>query len=498
MNDFFNNEQQASTGSNVDYSDYLPIAVCTINRDGILTKYNKAFKDLFKISDTTNLNWRDIFEINISEANLPFDIEKMQDNVPFCLKINPEEKIIVSIQKREIFDEVNFTSQTIIYFTNLTSVIPDLDNYKSEIFYSKMIDEIEDYAIISLDKKGNIVNWNKGAKKIKGYDFEEIVGKNISCFYSAEDQCNRLPQKVLNDAKKNGKSIFEGWRLRKDGSQFWGSITLTSIKDHKDQLIGFSKITKDLTAQKLADDKVLAYAHNVELQNRQLEEFAYVASHDLQDPLRKIQLFASILEKNLDNKETLLRTSQKISQSANRMSNLIRDILRYSVISNSDFDRSEVDLNLTLTEVRENLEVMIEEKQANIEITTLPILTGIPIQLHQLFYNLVSNALKFNNKIPNIIISSEPFIAENHLKINPIIPNQEYYVINVKDNGIGFEQQYADKIFKVFHRLGDKTSGSGIGLALCKKIVENHQGFIEVESALNQGTTFKIILPKNQ
>lgn len=497
MKDILNDGQSAPTDLNVEQLDYLPFGVCLINCDGFILKFNKTFEKLFQIIDKKKLyNWRDIFEINIFNKTYDFDITKIQDNVPITLKLNSGKSINVSISKKEIFDEINFTSKTIIYFTDLSAIIPDLDNYNSEFFYSKMIDEIEDYAIISLDNQGNIVNWNKGAKKIKGYDFEEIVGKNISCFYTLDDQNNRLPEKVLIDARKHGKSTFKGWRIRKDGTQFWGSITLTSIKDQSDNIIGFSKITKDLTSQKLAEDKVMAYAQNVEQQNRKLEEFAYVASHDLQDPLRKIQLFASILEKNLDNKETLLKTTQKITQSANRMSNLIKDILKYSVISNSDFDKSETNLNETLKEVCENLEVIIDEKQANIEIKNLPKITGIPIQLHQLFYNLVSNSLKFNNKIPNILISSEIYRPEKHKLSHSINPKKEYFIISIKDNGIGFEQQYADKIFKVFQRLGDKTSGSGIGLALCKKIVENHKGFIEVESEPNKGTTFRIILPK--
>src|SRR5690606_19160369 len=200
----------------------------------------------------------------------------------------------------------------------------------TEELYHKMIEEVEDYAILLLNKDGIIQNWNLGAEKIKGYKEEEIVGKNFRTFYLDEDRKNNFPEKLINQAKEDGKAMHEGWRLRKDGSKFWGYIVITALHDEDGKVIGFSKVTRDLTERKLAEDKMLEYAKNIEIRNKQLEEYAYIASHDLQEPLRKIQIFTELLEKNLKDEKAAKMSLNKIRASAIRMSKLIKDVLRYS------------------------------------------------------------------------------------------------------------------------------------------------------------------------
>src|ERR1700749_4069322 len=157
--------------------------------------------------------------------------------------------------------------------------------------YHLMIEEIEDYAILMLDRDGIICNWNKGAEKIKGYREEEAVGKHFRIFYRQEDRDAGLPEQLIERAVREGKAIHEGWRQRKDGSVFWGSIVITALHNPEGQVIGFSKVTRDLTDKKRSEDRLRQYSRQLEAQNKELQQFAYAAAHDLKEPLRKIQVY---------------------------------------------------------------------------------------------------------------------------------------------------------------------------------------------------------------
>jgi len=365
---------------------------------------------------------------------------------------------------------------------------------ESEERYHKMIEEVQDYAIILLDRDGFILNWNLGAEKIKGYTDEEIVGRNFRIFYQDHDRESLLPEKLINEAHDTGRAAHEGWRLRKDGSTFWGSIVITALHDDDNNIIGFSKVTRDLTEKKLTDDRMKNYAMEIEFRNKQLEEYAYIASHDLQEPLRKIQIFAEMLESNIGNEAMVKKNIEKINSAAQRMSNLIKDVLKYSQLSRADELYETVDLNTVISTIKDDFELLIEQKNVQLKYESLPVIKGIPIQLHQLFANLINNAIKFATDHPLIEIYSttaDPLGANAYPGLNPSRP---FVKITVKDNGVGFEQQYGEQVFKMFKRLTD-NSGTGIGLALCKKIVENHGGYIDVASEPGTGTEFTILLP---
>jgi signal transduction histidine kinase len=230
--------------------------------------------------------------------------------------------------------------------------------------------------------------------------------------------------------------------------------------------------------------------------NEHLEQFAYITSHDLQEPLRKIQTFSEIVETRLGDPEFVQKYLGKIRTSALRMSDLVRSILDYSRITATQDNFSPTDLNAVLEGVKIDLEILIENKHATITSDGLPKMMALPPQIGQLFLNLISNSLKFSERDPVLFIHSSLLGAWD-------AESQQHgfgdgcLKLSFEDNGIGFEQQYADRIFNIFGRLHDpkKYPGTGVGLALCKKIVETHNGAIDVNSQVGQGTTITVYFP---
>jgi PAS domain S-box-containing protein len=322
-----------------------------------------------------------------------------------------------------------------------------------------------------------------------------------------------------NSTFKSGKPFYAQARLIQKQSQayLWHLISIVPVKN-ENQIINWIGFFVDIHAQKVVEEtlkdnvelkethkQLIDYQNRLEdkiselnLSNYELEQFAYIASHDLQEPLRKIITFCNMLEHKATNLDENGRFySGKIISSANRMTELIAGVLDWSQIAKTKTVFSAIDLNSIIEEVKSDFEITIEQKQAILETSDLGKIKGIPSQIVQLFSNLVSNALKFCDKNPLIKIASRD-LSVDEIKLNRSLdPSTAYKEVVLSDNGIGFEQKYSEQIFKIFQRLNGRSEykGTGIGLAICKKIVENHRGAISATSKVGEGATFTIILP---
>jgi PAS domain S-box-containing protein len=278
-------------------------------------------------------------------------------------------------------------------------------------------------------------------------------------------------------------------------------ISLTSLEP---QLTTVGMIITDLSEKK--QNEQLLRDKNLELErlNKSLDQFASIASHDLQEPLRKIKTFTSLLIQrfNDDLPDKAKEVVNKIWSSSERMSLLIKDVLNFSRIVGSANMFIKTDLNQILNNILEDFDMLVLEKGASIRVEYLPCIEAIPLQINQLFYNLVGNALKFSKegRPPVITISSRTLLPEEPAKHAGLNRQLSYIEISFKDNGIGFEQQFAEQIFNIFERLNSQQqySGTGIGLALCRKIAEQHQGRIHAEAGEAIGATFCVLLPLKQ
>lgn len=503
----------------------LPIAIYTTDLKGRIELYNQAAVDLWGCEPRLNEDlWCGNTAMYTADGMTPVSLSdspmtrvlngQAMSNEEIIIRKPDGTKILMQVNSALIRDADGNTLGAIHMLSDITNKratqeeleriieertkslrIKNEELKKSEERYHRMTEEVQDYAIILLDKDGTILNWNSGARKIKGYTDEEIIGKNFRIFYLQEDLESYVPEKLISQATETGRASSEGWRVRKNGTTFWSSVVITALHDDKNNIIGFSKLTRDLTEKKRAEDTMRKYMTELERQNAELEQFAYVSSHDLQEPLRKIRTFAELLEGEVL-EETQRNYLRKINSSAERMSNLIKDLLNYSRLSKEGEEFVSVDLNRILENVKTDLEVVIRQTDAQIFNDPLPVVKGIPLQFNQLFLNLLSNALKFNTGRPiiNIRTFQAPLFEIIPLKLDL---RWSYIKIVFSDNGIGFEPQFSEQIFTIFQRLNtrQKFTGTGVGLAMCKKIVENHQGYICAEGDVDKGAAFTIYFP---
>ncbi|TPL23565.1 MULTISPECIES: ATP-binding protein [unclassified Mesorhizobium] len=405
-----------------------------------------------------------------------------------------------------------------------------------EAGFELLVRSVKDYAIFMLDPEGRVASWNEGAERIKGYSADEIMGKPITIFYSNEVVQSGHVQRELESARQYGRFEDEGWRVRKDGSQFWANVVITALRAPDGELLGFAKVTRDLTERRQAEEQARQLAAeqatrdsallrsqelaelNSKLQEqaaelkealdatkearnaaelsaeaareayRELDQFAYIASHDLKAPLRGIGNLVEWLQDDLGEKieGESIEHMRLLQVRVRRMTALIEGILTYSRAGRQHGSQEQVDTGAVLSEI---IDLLNPPEQVRVQWPQrMPTIEAELVPLQQVFMNLIGNAIKFT-----LAVRPDPAIAIEWRDVNDGVE------FAITDNGPGIEPQFHDRIWAMFQTLNrrDDVEGTGIGLSVVKKVVERRGGRVSVESLLGEGATFRFVWPKS-
>ena len=441
----------------------------------------------------------------------------IRDKADLTNKLNEANEVIEAIKKGNI-DGVFIANNEI---ENV------LVSKSADQTYRKFIENMSE-GVITLHTDGIIVYSNSSFAKMIDIPLEKVIGKNIRNFIPVE-YIENFERFFTGHPENNSKMELSILNRKGIRTHFIVSLNTLQLQD----FVALNLVWTDVTDQKKTEEKLITVNENLKtaieertasenevviLNNRlkenikiledaniELAMFAHIASHDLQEPLRKIITFSSMLI--TDYHDSIDQRGQKyinnMQRASERMRNLINDILEYSQLSQKDFLYKPTNIQTIVKEIFSNLEIVIKETKAKITIEKeLPVIEANSSQMRQLFQNLLSNSLKFikDGIIPEISITYEIKKGHEIEKMDESMLNEKFCIFHVKDNGIGFKEEYINKIFTLFQRLHNHTvyHGTGIGLAICKKIVEKHNGYITAESKQNEGSLFTITLPVSQ
>ncbi len=335
-------------------------------------------------------------------------------------------------------------------------------------------------AIYVYDFDGKVLTWNRAAEELFGFGAEEIIGRSADMIVPPDQRAGLRDIIHATGASANIVRNLETVRMRRDGSVFPALLTISPIRDESGKAVALSVIARDITESKRAENELRRA-------NQDLEQFAYSASHDLQEPLRTIKIYSELLSDRLGTavEGETAEFLDFLQSAATRMELLVRDLLAYTHVSRLDAPLEEIDANETLAETLANLGGAIAESGATITRDTLPVLRAHGTHLRQLFQNLIGNAIKYRSedRTPAVHIGAER--------------QDGYWIFTVGDNGIGIQPEFQEQIFGLFSRLhnADRYAGTGIGLAICQRIVERYHGRIWVESEPGRGSEFRFTLP---
>jgi PAS domain S-box-containing protein len=354
------------------------------------------------------------------------------------------------------------------------------------------------------NREGNFIIDNVSHRSFLGVKLaREVEGKSTADFFPPS-----ISEEMVNDNKlimETGHAVLnqEDLVVRNEGQVVWIATTKVPLNDVEGRCVGLVGVSSDISVRKEAEERLRLAAEQLRRSNLELQEFASIASHDLQEPLRKIQAFGDRLKSKCS--EALGENGrdylERMQDAARRMQILLHDLLTLSRVTSKAQPFEPVELKKVVEDVVSDLEVRIEQTGAQVEIGRLPTIDADAAQMRQLLQNLISNALKFQRPggTPEVIISGRVF--ENTAEsLAGSMPGEEICQIMVRDNGIGFDEQYVDRIFQVFQRLHSRSEyeGTGIGLAVCRKIADRHGGTISAKSAEGEGATFIVTMPVKQ
>lgn len=373
---------------------------------------------------------------------------------------------------------------------------------ESEQRFRLMVDNLREYCIFFIDVKGHITDWTDSAQRMEGYTPTETIGRHFSMLFRRKDPevARGIGEQLLRTAASRGQNELYGWYERKDGTSYWAHSVIIALRDDSGELRGFAKINRDMSDAKRLDDlmrnineelenRVVERTEQLTAANKDLESFSYSVSHDLRSPLRHISSFVSLLEEHLgeSHDEEALRYLGTIGNSARHMSQLIDGLLAFSRLGRAAVNLIDVDFTLLVQAVVAQLDHDTTNRNVEWAIAPdLPVVQGDPLLLREVWTNLIGNALKYSRprEVARIEIS---------WSVDPAVG----YIFSVTDNGVGFDPKYAQKLFGVFQRLhrASEFEGTGIGLALARRILERHGGSIWAESHMGEGSIFSFSLP---
>lgn len=437
-------------------------------------------------SPVTLLRKGKLENVYVNYALVP--LRDLDDNITSVMVVANEVTELVNARKLAERDAAELDKKVKERTSELVHKNEELLHQKE--FIETILDTSVDLVCV-YDRECRFMIMNKQCAELTQLDQKEVIGKKFDEVFPSLK--NSEVHNYLKRALK-GEPTYNVTYTSEITGNLYTNYYIPLVRNN--EVYGVVVIAHDNTEIIRTSEKLKQTNTELIRINDDLEQFAYIASHDLQEPLRKIQTFSDILQQNLNNKETATRYADKIISSSDRMMTLIQAVLNYSRLSRKGDHYGPVNLNQILKEVITDFELLIAEKEAKIVYEKLPPINGAELQISQLFSNLISNSLKFSIKKPVIEITSALVSQEEAKKYPQLYGDTEYVQLIFKDNGIGFEQKYATQVFAIFSRLNKyEYSGTGIGLAVCKKIVENHNGAISVESKPEQGTSFKILLP---
>ena len=374
--------------------------------------------------------------------------------------------------------------------------------YDSEERFRLMVDGVRDYCIYFMDVEGRISDWTISAQRLKGYTREEAQGRHFSSFAREQDLSLQAADHLLRIARARGQSEWRGWRQRKDGTRLWAHTIITALRDQRGDLRGFSHIMHDMTEIKRAEDmqlnlkaeleqRVRDRTVELEVANQDLESFSYSVSHDLRSPLRHIAGYIGLLRSHFPT-EAIDETAEKylttITGAAQTMGQLIDGLLAFSRLGRASVQTGMVDFQSQVASVQSMVQNTAGERRIQWTVADLPGVLGDAVLLREVWLNLLDNAVKYTRLAP-----------QAHIEIGWHDDGGDSQTFFVRDNGVGFDTRYASKLFGVFQRLHNAKNfeGTGIGLALSRRIIERHGGRMWAESRPGQGSTFFFSLPRH-
>jgi PAS domain S-box-containing protein len=363
--------------------------------------------------------------------------------------------------------------------------------------FHRLVDAVSDYAIFLLDTTGHVVTWNPGARKIKGYEPDEIIGRHFSVFYTSEDRASGKPQRVLETVRREGRFEDESWRVRKDGSRFWANVVITALCDQKGEITGFAKVSRDLTERRAAEEnerelarEQLARAASERI-SRAKDEFLATMSHELRTPLNAISIWATILRRKPRAEEQLDLGLETIERNAKAQTKLVSDLLDVARIVTG-----KLGISLVTTEMFPLIVATVDVVKPAADAKGVDLVVNIdpaigttmvdPQRLQQIMWNLLTNAVRFTPQGGHVTIGGARTTSG--------------IVVTVQDTGAGIAPEHLPHLFERFMQVDSSTTrshgGLGLGLSIVRQLAEAHGGTVRAQSAgLGRGATFTVALP---